>query len=368
VEVPRVLEVERYRTVLQLTSTVTARVPDSRRLLDLFDALFPCGSVTGAPKISTMGLLAGLEATPREVYCGAIGLLDGGTGDATFNVPIRTLWMDRERRTLHYGSGGGITWDSRAVDEYRELRAKTRVLSRRWPDFDLLETMRLEDGRLVRRDRHLARMARSAAYFGRPFPEGEIRAALRAVVRERSDGRWRIRLVVGGSVRTLVEPLATGETGAPDPAAAFPAAAPRAAGAPERTVVPGTVDRPPRRVVLADEPVDERDPFLFHKTTHRAIYREARARHPDAFDVLLLNRAGKATEFTRGNLLAEVDGEWLTPPREDGLLAGCLRDELLERGSVRECSLTPEEIRRAPRILFVNSLRGCLPVHLRERG
>ncbi|MFW6206727.1 MAG: chorismate-binding protein, partial [Gemmatimonadota bacterium] len=154
VRVPRVFDVERYRTVLQMTSTVTGTLPRGAGFVDVLRALFPSGSVTGAPKIRTMKLIAELESSPREVYCGAIGYVEGGSGDAVFNVPIRTLRIDRRARTAVYGTGSGITWGSTAAEEYDEIRAKARILTERWPEFDLLETLRLERGRYRRLERH----------------------------------------------------------------------------------------------------------------------------------------------------------------------------------------------------------------------
>ncbi|MDX1568808.1 MAG: aminodeoxychorismate synthase component I, partial [Longimicrobiales bacterium] len=178
VRVPRVFDVERYRTVLQMTSTVTGTLPRGAGFVDVLRALFPSGSVTGAPKIQTMKLIAELESSPRDVYCGAIGYVEGGSGHALFNVPIRTLRIDRDSGAAVYGTGSGITWGSTAEEEYEEIRAKARILSEHWPDFDLLESLRLEGGGYRRLERHMTRMRDSARYFGRPFPEGAVREAL----------------------------------------------------------------------------------------------------------------------------------------------------------------------------------------------
>lgn len=345
VRVPELFAVERYRTVLQMTSTVTARLRSDVGFVDLLRALFPCGSVTGAPKVRTMALIASLERSPREVYCGAVGFVEAG-GRATFNVPIRTLWIDRNEGSAVYGAGGGVTWDSTADAEHDELRAKARVLSEAWPDFDLLETMLLEEGRLVRLERHLARARDSAAYFGRPFPERAIRQRLEAVAAERPSGHHRVRWTLDeeGAVDLAVRPLDRAEAGASD-ADASPAT--------------------PRPVALADGPVDPSDPFLFHKTTLRAPYRAHRDAHPEAFDVLLRNPRGEATEFTRGNLVAELGGRRRTPPRSAGLLAGCFRNELLEEGVVEEGPIRLADLETARRLWLVNSVRGWVEVELR---
>jgi para-aminobenzoate synthetase / 4-amino-4-deoxychorismate lyase len=336
VRVPRLFEVERYRTVLQMTSTVEASVPTGTGLEALFSALFPCGSVTGAPKVATMRLIAALESAPREVYCGAIGLVKPG-GDATFSVAIRTAWLDAQTGRAEYGTGGGITWDSTAADEYAEALAKARVLTERWPDFALLETLRLDvDGVYALCERHLARLQSSARYFDVPVSAAEVEAALDAHARAHAGEARRVRLQVrqDGTVRAESERLQ------PLPEGPLP-------------------------VALARTPVSRSDRFLFHKTTHRAVYEAHRAEHPDAFDVLLWNEEGELTELTTGNLVVELEGRRWTPPRACGLLAGTLREELLARGELAERVLTREELGRATRLWSINGVRGWMPVVLR---
>ena len=341
VEVPRLLEVERYRTVHQMTSTIRARLRPGTTLTDVLGALFPCGSVTGAPKISTMELIAELEDSPREVYCGAIGLA-GPDGDAAFSVPIRTVWIDHARGMAEYGVGSGITWDSTVDAEHAELLAKAAVLEERWPRFRLLETMRLEEGEVRRLERHLARMAASADYFGFAFPEARVRASLETAARRHAGGARRLRLTLGpaGDHRLDDEPLDRVGTPAPVPPGDGPA---------------------PAEVTLGAHPVDARQRFLYHKTTLRAPYDALRARH---FDAVLWNERGEATEMTLGNLVAEVDGRRVTPPLEAGLLPGCFRAELLERGAVEEGVVTLETLRAAPRLWRINSVREWEEVRL----
>lgn len=334
-------EIERYRTVWQMTSTVRGRLRDDADLLDQLDALFPCGSVTGAPKISTMREIARLEPSPREVYCGAIGWVRPG-GDATFSVPIRTAWLDRDTRRLEFGTGGGVVWDSTPDEEYAELRAKSVVVRDPWPELALLETLALRDGRYTRRDRHLARMRASAVYFGFPFPDDDIHDALTNLATRHPHGDFLARLILApdGAVSTHARPL-----GASDPS-----------------------DDALPRVRTAARPIDSRNPLLYHKTTHREPYDARTADLPDTiFDVLLHNERGEATEFSRGNVVAEIDGALLTPPLESGLLPGCLRQELLEEGTITEAVLPLEDIERAERLWFINSARGWIEVELASR-
>jgi para-aminobenzoate synthetase/4-amino-4-deoxychorismate lyase len=354
IEVTSLHDIERYRTVWQMTSDVRGRLRDDVGLVGLFDALFPCGSVTGAPKISTMAEIARLETSPRGAYCGAIGWVRPG-GDCTFSVPIRTAWLDRDTGVIEYGTGGGVVWDSTAEGEYGELRAKAVVIREPWPDFALLETLAIRDGRAIRRDRHLARMRASAAHLGYPFPAPRLHDALDDLTRAhpRGDVRARITLDARGEVMATTEPL--GMTGSPAPPG--PAAAGKYAGG-------GSLPA----VVLARDPVDSASLFLYHKTTNREIYEARRRDLPEgALDALLQNEHGEVTEFTRGNLVVEIDGQLWTPPRESGLLPGCLRQELLDAGTIRERVILSEELLHATRLWFINSARGWIEVTPKDR-
>lgn len=340
VQVSSLFAVERHPTVLQMTSTIEAELGPGTTLRDIFTALFPCGSITGAPKVAAMQKIAALEPSPRGVYCGAIGHISP-SGDATFNVAIRTGWVDRDTNTIEYGVGGGITWDSAASAEYDEIRAKSAIVTSATPSFELLETMRLAGDGYARRDRHLARLGESARYFGIPIEMQAIEHALDAHARAVRPGDLprRVRLLVTQDGTPRVE---------------------------DRALVPDVRGDAPRSMALATSPVSSSDPFLFHKTTHRAVYDKHRAERPDAFDVLLWNEEGELTEFTIGNLVLRLDGIDWTPPRECGLLAGCYRAELLERGEIRERRLQVEDLERAEGVWLINSLRERVP--MRSRG
>jgi para-aminobenzoate synthetase/4-amino-4-deoxychorismate lyase len=318
-----------------MVSTVEGAVRPGTRLSEIFAALFPAGSITGAPKSSSMRLIAALEHAPRGVYCGAIGFATPD-GRATFNVAIRTMTVDAGSGHAEYGVGGGITWDSVAAAEHAEALHKAACLAVR-PPFALIETLRAEAGILVRVDRHLARLADSAAYFGFPCDPQQVRSRLDRCTAAHPDGKWRVRLELDASGQVTVEcrPL---EPPGPEP--------------PES-----------KSVVLASRSVDSRDRFLCHKTTRRDVYDGHRAAHPDAFDVLLWNERGELTEFTRGNLVAELDGRLWTPQRSSGLLAGVFRGELLDAGTVHERVLTMADLPRCTRLWFINSLREWVPVH-----
>ena len=335
VHVPDLCTLERYPTVWQLTSGVEASVPPSVPLREVLAAAFPCGSVTGAPKVRTMGLIAELEAAPRGIYTGAIVQLRPG-GDFTASVPIRTAVLDRARGVATFSVGAGITADSSAEDEWAECLAKSRVVRPpAVPDgADLLETLRLEHGTCLRRAGHLARLAASATLFGWPCRTDDLAARLDEIEQRHSTGVWRARLLMSrdGHTRVEVSPL---------------------------------IEEPRRwRVALAHTRVDARSPLLFNKTTSRAVYEEARAERPDLDDVLLANVRGEVTESTVANLVVDLDGRRLTPPLTCGLLPGVFRQHLLTQGEVVEAVLRPEDLSRATRIWLVNSLRGWIDVEL----
>ncbi|MBA3531391.1 MAG: aminodeoxychorismate synthase component I [Ardenticatenales bacterium] len=337
VQVPRLFEIERYPTVFQMTSTVIATARPGLTLEELLAALFPCGSITGAPKVSTMRLIAALEAAPREVYCGAIGLVKPG-GEAMFSVTIRTVWLDSETGQAEYGVGGGITWDSTAVDEYEEALAKAALLTTEQPSFELLETLWLGGGRYRLLERHLERVAASAHTFDFPYDENAICLALEQEARDHPKEERRVRLLL----------------------------APTGACRVESTPLSSFAYIPLPRVALANEPVSAANRFLYHKTTHRALYETHRAAHPDAFDVLLWNEAREVTEFTIGNLVAEIDGALWTPPLASGLLPGTMRAETLARGWIQERVIRLDELSRATHLWLINSVRGWVEVEVRK--
>ena len=322
VSVPRLFDIERYETVWQMTSTITARThaPLSR----IFDALFPCGSVTGAPKIETMRIIRELEPGPRGAYCGAVGWC-GPERQAVFNVAIRTVTVDKRRGTARYHAGGGITWDSVAAAEYQECLDKTAVLTHARPPFRLLESL-LFDGDYFLLDEHLDRIEASADYFGFAFGRAELRRQLLEHAASIVARPAKVRLLLARDGVAEIE-------SAPAPAAA-------------------TV-----RLGLAREPVDSGNVFLFHKTTHRQVYEEALLARPDCGDVLLWNEDGMLTESTRANVVLDLDGKLLTPPVEAGLLAGSFRERLLRDGVIREAPLSRNDIPKARAIHLINSVR-----------
>jgi len=332
-----VFEAERYETVWQLTSTVEADLEPGTDLPAIFRALFPCGSVTGAPKVSTMRIIADLEDAPRGVYCGTVGYLAPAAAPgprARFNVAIRTAVQDAATGLTAYGVGGGITWDSSAGAEYDETVAKARVLTHRRPSFRLFETMIAPAGEPVRHlDRHLARILASADYFGFEADEDDLRRA----VAEATDPARTLRLRLVLDRRGAVE---VGATTAP--------------------VHPDVV----RVAIDTEGPVDPDDVFLFHKTTLRRVYDDALDRHDEAHDVVLTNRRGEVTESTIANVAARMEGRWVTPPLDAGLLPGIGRAVALDEGRLVEETLTVAALREAEEVALVSDNRGWRSVIL----
>jgi para-aminobenzoate synthetase/4-amino-4-deoxychorismate lyase len=331
VRVEEPFAIERYPTLWQMTSSVTAA--SDATLPAIFAALFPCASVTGAPKVAAMQWIRRLEPAARGVYCGAVGCVAPG-GAARFAVAIRTLTLDHEASTASYGVGSGIVWESEAGAEYRECLDKAAVLANPPAGgFELFETL-LWRARGAPRwlEHHVARLAASADYWGLPCDAAAARRAVadRGAALPRAAHRMRLRLAADGALAVDAEPW---------------------------TARPG-----PWTVALARRPVDSGDRFLFHKTTRRALYDAALAEAPPGVDeVLLFNERRELTEGTRTNLVLEIDGRRVTPRLAAGLLPGVARGRLLAAGRIAEATLAPDDLAQARRIWLVSSLRGIVP-------
>lgn len=333
VGVPRLFSVESYRSVHQMTSTVRARLRGGVDIRAVIGALFPCGSVTGAPKIRAMEIIRELEVEPRGVYTGAIGVIDPG-GSARFNVAIRTLFLDGTGDG-EMGLGSGIVYDSRAEAEYDECLLKGRFLTAPHETFQLIETMRwTNDEGYYLLDRHLDRLCASAARFGFPCGRKRVRMALDELAGGLK-GMSRIRVLLDGDGTLSVESHFL------DPAA-----------------IGADV-----RFALAELAVDSGNPLLYHKTTRRELRdgeRERLTAETGCDEVLFVNQRGELTEGSYTTLFIERNGTLFTPPLSCGLLDGTLRRELLERGDrrVEECVLYPKDLETAHAVWLGNSVRG----------
>ncbi len=331
VQTERLFEVETYPTVHQMTSTITARLEQDIGLLELFRALFPCGSVTGAPKRRSMELIAEIEGQPRGIYCGTIGYLAPG-GEMAFSVAIRTLVLNKQTGRISLGVGSGITWDARPDAEYVECLHKAAFLKPRLQP-RLLESLLLEDGNYPRLEQHLERLGWSAARLGYCCDREQIRQALLAHAAG-TTGQHKTRLLLAQDgicqiASALLQQL-----------------------------------HQPLKVALATTFVDPTDLLLYLKTEQRQRYEQARQEQPEADEVLLCNNRGELTEGSFTNLVLKLDGRLVTPPLASGLLPGVMRQELLEQGTIEEQVLYPQDLQRAEEIWLINSVRGWLRAEL----
>lgn len=317
---------EKYPTVWQMTSTAIARSEAS--YADIFRALFPCASITGAPKVKTMQIIAALEEAPRRIYTGTFGWMAPGR-QAHFNVAIRTALIDRKAKTATYGVGAGITWDSISGEEYRECLLKGEILMRPRDEFALLETLRWTPGRgYFLLPEHMARLQASAEYFNFDCAVDRVEDFLRRLAKNFPAAAQRVRLLLhrDGQMQETCTDLVNG------PSAAL-------------------------KLRLAPQPIDSKNLLLYHKTTQRRIYDEFLEQTKEADEVVLWNERGEITECCTANLVVELAGKLVTPPVDSGLLPGTYRDFLLRRGILTEQVLTLDDLRNSTRIYLINAVR-----------
>lgn len=339
VRVSKLFEIERYETLWQMTSTVESTLASQVGLAELLAALFPCGSITGAPKIRTMEIIRGLEPFPRGAYTGAIGFLRPG-GECVFNVAIRTVVVDAETDLATFGVGGGITYDSTAAREYDECLLKSSFLDFRVEGFQLLESILLESGEFFLLSQHIERLRSTAEYFGFRYTssiEKKVVLELESLASQRPNGRWKVRLLLSrtGTIETEAMEL-------------------------------NSEARAPLRVALAREPVDSTNRFLFHKTTNRGVYDKALSERPDCDDVILWNEQEEITESSVANVVLPIGGALFTPPQISGLLAGTFRGQLLAEGKIRERVISVSELKQATSFFLINSVQKWMKVVLKD--
>ena len=349
VKVPRLFEVKRFSSVLQMTSTIEASLQPQLDLPEIMSALFPCGSITGAPKRRTMEIIRELESEPRGIYTGAIGWFDAPSegslvGDFCLSVPIRTLVLQAPDQTgLRHGVmgvGAGIVYDSVAEDEFAECQLKAKFLTGLAPQFDLFETMYASrEGGCRHLPRHLQRLRHSANYFGFNYDQNAIAHAVRGFCEDLPpQGAFRLRLALKPDGEISLQ------SGVLQP-------------------LPSAV-----KVLIANLPCDADALFLRHKTTMRQQYDEAwqAAERQGAFDMLFGNRQGFLTEGGRSNLFIRKNRQWFTPPLSDGVLPGVMRAVLLDDSEMQasEKQLTLADLYTADEVILCNSLRGILKVDI----
>jgi para-aminobenzoate synthetase/4-amino-4-deoxychorismate lyase len=350
VKVPALFEIETLPTVWQMTSTITAELLPQLKFPDILRAMFPCGSITGAPKQNTMRLIDQLESSARGIYCGAIGWFEPpgdidnlACGDFCLSVPIRTLTLTRPVSGWHQlrlGIGAGIVADSVASQEHAECELKARFLTNMETDFGLIETMYSQFGEIRHLERHLSRLSRSAATLGIPLSEAEIRQSILTLAMILNDGSaYRLRLLLKSRgelhlEHSLLESLPAGK----------------------------------QKLLVADQPIKVDHWPLAHKSTVRGIYEQALqvAKFHNAFDVLHVNQRDELTEGARSNVFLRIDGCWLTPALHSGVLPGVMRSVILDDPAwqASEAVLTRADLARAEAIMVCNALRGALPAEI----
>jgi para-aminobenzoate synthetase/4-amino-4-deoxychorismate lyase len=334
VKVESLFDLQRFETVWQMTSDVKSQLKPGTSLVELLSALFPCGSITGAPKIRTMEIIRSLERFPRGPYTGMIGMLHS-SGDCVFSVAIRTVVIDSETGVATFGVGGGITIGSTAEGEYEECLVKAKFLNATPREFDLFESLLLEDGEYFLLERHVERLKSSADFFGRRCSKRASLETLKELAAKHPAGRWKVKATLDESagVSTEIAELSAKREG---------------------TLL----------VALARSPVDSNDRILFHKTTARDFYNSELAARPDCDDIIFYNERDEVTESTIANVVISVNGQLLTPPQTAGLLAGTFRDLLIADGTIQERTITLADLKSADELFLINSVRKWMNAEL----
>ncbi len=333
IQVEDIFSVERYETLLQMTSTISGTLQSGLGYYDIFRSMFPSGSITGAPKIRTMQIIRELEQKPRGIYTGAIGFMSPN-GSSVFNVAIRTIVL--KNGAAHMGVGGGIVADSDPAEEYRECLLKAGFLTRHPRNFQLIETMLWENANLPFLRMHLDRLEASANYFSFPFDRTDVLARIARTTHQLQTGdSYRIRLLLDSSGNVSL------------------------------TATKFTADTATVTICVSDEPTSSTDVFLRHKTTHREQYEReyAKARAGGFDEVIFMNERGEVTEGAISNIFVLQEGKLLTPPLSSGVLPGIYRRHLLETNpKAEERVLTMQDLESADAVFLCNSIRGMREV------
>lgn len=334
IKVDNLFKTELYPTVWQMTSEVGGKTKES--FSSIINALFPCASITGAPKAETMKIINDLEDTPRKIYTGSIGYF-GPNRQASFNVAIRTALIDISKNKVEYGVGSGIVWDSVGENEYEECRVKAKVLTKQKVDFNLLETMYIsKEGGIFLLEYHLRRMKQSAEYFNYPFDGEKIRNRLDKLLKNKNSDK-KIRLLLNESGCVKIEEVAC-----------------------------PPIDKTIKKISIADKHVNSSDVFLYHKTTHRDVYKNAYAQitRDNVDDVILYNEKGQLTESTICNIVLKKNDNFYTPQIECGLLNGTFRQSLIDQKFITEKNIFKKNIYDFDRIYLINSVQQWVQAKL----
>lgn len=324
VEVGKLFEVETHNTVHQMTSEISAELLPNRTLYNIFEAIFPCGSVTGAPKISTMDIIDRLEVGEREIYCGAIGLIS--PEKIVFSVPIRILQKHNSEKQYRCRVGGAIVWDSDIKEEWEETNTKIQFLTSQ-PDFRLVETIKVKNLELVLGDLHFERLKKSAEELGFVFNDDILN------IKPEKDGMMRLLLSKDSNFEIQYLPLAESKTD---------------------------------KVIISKNPINSHEKFLQYKTTYRPWYNDSmqKIKLDEIYDEVFFNEKGELTEGGRTNIVLDIGGKFYTPPIECGLLNGVLRQKMIEDGEIEEKILYLSDLKQAQNVYCINSVRGMRRVEV----
>lgn len=328
VKVPKLFNIESYQTLYQMTSTVTGELKPNIALIDIFEALFPCGSVTGAPKIETMKIIENLELGTRDIYCGAIGCFS--PDKIQFSVPIRILQKNKNEKVWKYRVGGGIVWDSQSKTEWDECILKTSFLTKENPaDFRIIETMLCKDGEILYEKDHIARIKKASEYFNFKFDTN---------INFQKDSDCIIRLLLDkeGAIETEYN-------------------------------VPNKILS--NKIQISESKIHSNNLFLKYKTTYRPWYDKVlkEIQQYKLFDIIFLNEKGEVCEGSRSNIFVEIDGKLYTPPLECGLLNGIFRQKMIEQDKCYEKILKIDDLLSAKSIFCGNSVRKLIKVNIQHR-
>ena len=334
VNVTELFAVEKYPTVWQMTSTVEARTECG--VTEVFKALFPCASITGAPKANTMKIINELENTPRGLYTGAIGFMKPGKS-CQFNVAIRTVFINKQNNIAEFGVGGGIVSDSTADDEFLECQTKAKFLEKKHIPFQLLESILHEEGSgYYLLNNHLKRLENAAEYFDYQLSIDEVSSKLLAFENTISGKQNKVRLLLSESGEFTLEAVPLAENNKDEEF----------------------------KVAMASNPINTKTPFTFYKTTNRSLYNEFKKAYPEYYDIILWNSDGEVTESTFSNIVIKTNGELFTPCLKCGLLAGTFREHLLEKKIIKEKVIKIEELIGSDSIFLINSVRKWVKISL----
>lgn len=323
VKVSKLFEIETHRTLHQMTSQIEADLNKNIKLYDIFKSIFPCGSITGAPKISTMNIIKKVENGKRDIYCGAIGLIS--PEEIIFSVPIRILQRKNGKENFKYRVGGAIVWDSDILDEWEETLTKTKFLNE---NFQIVETIKVKNGKLTFAKEHFERMKNSAKYFNFKLPSIQ---PFKNTDKTKEDYILRILLSKDGTISTEKKDLEQ---------------------------INNT-----KLITISPITVNSQNEFLYHKTTYRPYFYDSyqKISRGKIYDEIFFNEKGELTEGSRNNIILQIGGKLYTPPVNSGLLNGIYKQQMQ---NITEKILYKQDLEEAEKIFCVNSVRGMTEVHL----